>query len=72
MPVENSANNRKPRKKADKSAARLPGQFVSDELAEQTARFVETAKSLAQRRRERDASEPEGPPPPGDQRSRRL
>jgi hypothetical protein len=74
MPVEKSANNHEKQGKMDKSAAKPPGQFVSDELEEQTARFLEDVKDLAERRREREraAAERHGPPPRGaDQRSRR-
>ncbi len=69
--MENSGNSRKKQEKTDKSGRKPPGEFVSDELEEQTARFIETVKTLAQRRRERDAAEREGPPPPGYQAPRR-
>jgi hypothetical protein len=71
--VENSANSRKQQEKPDREGRKPPGQFVSDELEEQTARFLETAKTLAERRRKRDSKDSPGPPPPaGGQRSRRL
>jgi hypothetical protein len=57
---------------SDRSAHRPPGQFISDQLAAETARFIEEVKELARRRR---AAEQERglPPPPArrDQRSRR-
>jgi hypothetical protein len=55
-----------------KSEGKPPGQFVSDELKEQTARFLEDVKGLAKRRRERTAKDGPGPPPRGgSQRSSR-
>jgi hypothetical protein len=48
-----------------------PGQFVSDELEEQTKRFLDEVKDLAKRRRKAANGEKRGPPPPDDQRSRR-
>jgi hypothetical protein len=72
-PVENSGNNASEHEKRDKAGRKPPGQFVSDELEEQTARFIEGVKGLAQRRRKRASEETSGPPPPGGgQRSRRL
>jgi hypothetical protein len=62
---EHSANSRR-------SAPKPPGQFISDELAAETARFIEEVKDLARRRR--TAEKERGlPPPPAsrDQRSRR-
>jgi hypothetical protein len=71
-PVENSGNNRETQEKTEKSGGRPPGQFVSDELKEQTARFLEDVKGLAKRRKERAAEDNPGPPPRGgSQRSRR-
>jgi len=58
--------------KRDKSGRKPPGHFVSDELAEQTARFIEDVKGLARRRNERQSDEGPGPPPRGGaQRSSR-
>ncbi|HEU6445328.1 MAG TPA: hypothetical protein VFL61_09750 [Gaiellaceae bacterium] len=49
-----------------------PGEFVNDELEEQTMRFLEEVKGLAKRRREASVDEQVGPPPPGGrQRSSR-
>ena len=61
------------RNKPDKPDGRPPGQFVSDDLEEHTARFIAEVKDLAQRRRDVAAKERRGPPPQagGDQRSRR-
>jgi hypothetical protein len=68
--VEKSGNNAQNGQK--RKSRKLPGQFVSDELEEQTARFIEDVKGRAKRRSE-DQDEPHGPPPPDDdQRSRRL
>jgi hypothetical protein len=60
--------------KPDKPGGRPPGQFVSNDFEEQTARFIQEVKGLAQRRKELEAEEGLGPPPPhpgGNQRSRR-
>jgi hypothetical protein len=71
-PVENSGNNREKQEKTEKSGGKPPGQFVSDELKEQTARFLEDVKGLAKRRKESAAEDTPGPPPRGGgQRSRR-
>ena len=71
-PVEKSGNNAKTGQKRDDSGARPPGQFVSDELEEQTARFLEDVKGRARRRSTAHPTEGHGPPPPeDDQRSRR-
>jgi hypothetical protein len=71
-PVENSGNNREKQEKTEKSGGKPPGQFVSDELKEQTARFLEDVKGLAKRRKERASEDTPGPPPRGGgQRSRR-
>jgi hypothetical protein len=71
-PVENSGNNRERQEKPEKSGGKPPGLFVSDELKEQTARFLEDVKGLADRRRERVAEDTPGPPPRDrSQRSRR-
>ena len=48
-----------------KSGDKPPGQFVSDELKEQTARFLEDVKGLAKRRKESAAEDTPGPPPRG-------
>ena len=72
-PVENSKDTRKPRNHDDTDRAKLPGEFVTDELEEQTKRFLEEVKGLAKRRREANGGgEDELGPPPGGQRSRRL
>lgn len=71
-PVEKSGKNRKQQNKADKSAAPPPGQFISDDLERETARFIDEVKELAKRRKKRAAEERHGPPKPDDdQRSRR-
>jgi hypothetical protein len=69
--VENPGNNPKKKKAPESSGAKPPGQFVSNELEEQTARFIEDVKGLAKRRREHAAEEGPGPPPRGGHRSRR-
>lgn len=49
-----------------------PGQFVNDELEEQTMRFLEEVKGLAKRRRKASEEDQLGPPPSGGrQRSSR-
>jgi hypothetical protein len=71
--VEKPENNPKLQEKSGKPGPRPPGQFVSNELEEQTARFIENVKGLAQRRRQLETEERQGPPPPSrNQRSRRL
>jgi hypothetical protein len=70
-PVENSGNNHHEQEKTRRSGAKPPGQFVSDELAEQTARFLEDVKGLAKRRKDQAAEDGPGPPPRGGQRSSR-
>jgi hypothetical protein len=72
--VENTGNKSNDEENTDKSGRKPPGQFISDELEEQTARFIEGVKGLAKRRRELENEEGSGPPPPpsdGNQRSRR-
>jgi hypothetical protein len=64
-PVEKSGNNDEKREKTVKSGDKPPGQFVSDELKEQTARFLEDVKGLAKRRKESAAEDTPGPPPRG-------
>jgi hypothetical protein len=64
-------NAEKQEKSPKSSGAKPPGEFVSNELEEQTARFIEDVKGLAKRRKERSAEEGPGPPPRGGQRSRR-
>jgi hypothetical protein len=65
--VENS--DTPPNTANEDDAKKPPGEFVNDELEEQTKRFLEELKDLARRRR---AAERDGPPPPGaGQRSRR-
>lgn len=71
-PVEN--NESPHRSDREKSKAKPPGLFVSNDLEEQTARFLEEVKDLAKRRKDLAAKERDGPPPlpREDQRSRRL
>jgi hypothetical protein len=69
--VENSKDTPKPPNDKEPDVEKLPGQFVSNELEEQTKRFLAEVKGLAKRRREAAEDQP-GPPPPKDsQRSRR-
>jgi hypothetical protein len=63
--VEKSGKNPKKEENTDKSGTKPPGQFVSDELKEQTARFLEDVKGLAKRRKERASEDTPGPPPRG-------
>jgi len=44
---------------------KLPGQFISNELEEQTAPFIEDVKGLARRRKAREFDKRSGPPPRG-------
>jgi hypothetical protein len=72
MPVENTGNDEQPPKMRE-PGEKPPGQFVSDDLEEQTARFLEAVKGLAERRKQRERKGGQGPPPRpgGSQRSRR-
>jgi hypothetical protein len=71
--VENTVKSSHDHDKSDKSGRKPPGQFVSDELEEQTARFIEDVKGLAERRKAREAEDRSGPPPRGgNQPSSRL
>ena len=71
-PVENSKRTQKARSSDDPAAGRPPGEFVSDELEEQTKRFLEEVKGIAKRRRQAASEDQAGPPPPDErQRSRR-
>jgi hypothetical protein len=75
IPVENSKDEAPEPHTSGKPGEKPPGHFVTDELKEQTAQFLEQVKGLARRRREIEAEEQGkgGPPPPDpDQRSRRL
>lgn len=75
MPVENSEDDAREPNASGNPGQKPPGEFVSGELEEQTARFLEDVKGLARRRRKSEAEEHAkgGPPPPNpDQRSRRL
>ena len=74
MPVENPL--KPPDKQHDerKRPDKPPGEFVTNELEEQTARFLREIKGLAKRREQARSEESAGPPPkrpPGDQRSSR-
>jgi hypothetical protein len=64
--VENTGNNSNDEENTDESGRKPPGQFISNELEEQTARFIEGVKGLAKRRRELENEERSGPPPPSD------
>jgi hypothetical protein len=72
-PVEKPGKPRKKQDKPDVPDGKPPGQFVSNDLEQQTARFIEEVKDLAQRRKQREAEDRQGPPPRpgGGQRSRR-
>jgi hypothetical protein len=75
MPVENSENDAREPNTSGNPGQKPPGEFVSGELEEQTARFLEDVKGLARRRRKSEAEEhAKGGPPPAnpDHRSRRL
>lgn len=71
-PVENSRDTQKPRNDEEADVKKPPGQFVNDELEEQTMRFLEEVKGLAKRRRKASEEDQLGPPPSGGrQRSSR-
>lgn len=72
-PVENNHNKREQQDRPDEPPSRPPGQFVTNDLEEQTARFIEAVRGLARRRQERESGETYGPPPRsgGSQRSSR-
>ena len=75
MPVENSEDEAREPHTSGKPGEKPPGHFVTDELKEQTAQFLEQVKGLARRRKKSEAEElAKGGPPPADsdQRSRRL
>jgi hypothetical protein len=75
MPVENSEDEAREPHTSGNPGQKPPGEFVSGELEEQTARFLEDVKSLTRRRRMSEAEEQaKGGPPPAnpDHRSRRL
>ena len=75
MPVENSEDEPRKPQTSGKHGQKPPGEFVSGELEEQTARFLEDVKGLTRHRRqtETEGQAKGGPPPPNpDQRSRRL
>lgn len=70
--MENSKDTQNPRNDEEPDVKKPPGEFVNDELEEQTMRFLEEVKGLAKRRREASEDEQVGPPPPGErQRSSR-
>ncbi|HEX7255133.1 MAG TPA: hypothetical protein VF236_04335 [Gaiellaceae bacterium] len=70
--MENSKDTQKPHNDEEADVKKPPGEFVSDELEEQTKRFLEEVKGLAKRRREASEEDQLGPPPPsGGQRSSR-
>lgn len=72
-PVEKPEKNPHNQEKPGKPGPKPPGQFVTSEFEEQTARFIEDVKGLAERRRLLEEVESQGPPPRGgNQRSRRL
>jgi hypothetical protein len=74
MPVENPRKPPDNQQKQRKEPAKPPGQFLTNELQEETARFLREIKGLAKRREQAKSEETKGPPPkrpPDDQRSRR-
>jgi hypothetical protein len=74
MGVENSPNPPRKEQEQRKQPAKPPGQFVTNELEAETARFLREIKGLAKRREQAKAEEAKGPPPkrpPDDQRSSR-
>jgi hypothetical protein len=70
--VENSPKPHNDKHGRNEREAKPPGQFVTNELEEHTARFLREIKGMTKRRKEAKADETSGPPPqPPDQRSRR-
>jgi hypothetical protein len=72
--VQNSPDDARPRQKEDPSVQKPPGHFVSDELEEQTKRFLEEVKGRTSRRRaaaQQDQDQLGPPPRTNGQRSRR-
>jgi hypothetical protein len=65
-PVEKDDKPPEEPAKSGKSMRKPPGQFISDELEAQTARFIEEVKSLARRRESTAARPKRGVPPPRD------
>jgi hypothetical protein len=74
MGVENSPNPPRKKQEQRKRPDKPPGQFVTNELEAETARFLREIKGLARRREQAKSREAKGPPPkrpPDDQRSSR-
>lgn len=74
MGVENSTNPPEKKHEERNRPVKPPGQFVTNELEAETARFLREIKGLAKRREQAKSEEAKGPPPkrpPDDQRSSR-
>jgi hypothetical protein len=74
MVVENSQKPPDIEQEQRQRPNKPPGQFISNELEEETARFLREIKGLAKRREQAKSEESKGPPPkrpPDDQRSSR-
>jgi hypothetical protein len=68
MSVEKPENDSEERHSRNDPGQKPPGQFVSDDLEQQTARFLEQVKRLGRHRQEVEAAEEaKGGPPPPDQ-----
>jgi hypothetical protein len=74
-PVDKDAQQPENSAERATSGTKPPGQFVSEELEAQTARFIAAVKDLARHRQAAQQGRglpPPPPPPRRDQRSRRL
>jgi hypothetical protein len=65
-PVEKGNNDTQKPAKSGKSVKKPPGQFISEELEAETARFIEEVKGLAKRRMSTAKQTKRGLPPPRD------
>jgi hypothetical protein len=65
-PVEKKDKDTQKPAKSGKSVKKPPGQFISEELEAETARFIEEVKDLAKRRKSTAAQPKRGLPPPRD------
>jgi hypothetical protein len=63
MPVENSEKPHNDEQEEHEAGDKPPGQFVTNELQEQTARFLRELKGMTARRKEAKTEEAPGPPP---------
>jgi hypothetical protein len=62
--VENTPKPPDKQQKPREQGKKPPGQFLTSELEEQTARFLRELKSRAKQREDAKSEESKGPPPP--------